>query len=202
MSGEHDIKAEDQQQRREHPRRPVQHGVAREQTALVLRLGPAASQQQDHHGRHCRVKHVRLSQRVERAVIKDHAGHGVDRSRLRDAVLEIALGNLVVRRVVRVAEGRQIDHCGQQKADDRRAEDARQHRIEMPERAHLSALEPLDRALAPCLVRWRLGALRLQLGRLLGQIERVLVPLPQTAQEITFFHRARAPFAYRAVFSA
>ena len=63
-----------------------------------------------------------LAERVEGAVIEDHAADDVDRAGLLDALFDIARGNFVVDGIVRLAEHRLLAHRDEQNVDDRQAD--------------------------------------------------------------------------------
>ena len=95
---------------------------------------------QDQYGTGRNEEHMRLSQRIERPVVQNHAGHDIHGARLLQTLLDIALCHLIVRGVLRMPEGRQIGDTLQQQSDQKATEGYREYLVKSLENAQLRIL--------------------------------------------------------------
>ena len=98
--------------------RVLVHGLRQ----LAVAGGVLVLAQQEQHDHRRREQDARLAQRIKRTVIQNHARDDVHRAGLLQAVFDVARGNLVVDRVIGVAEGRQRRDGVEQQRDHRHAD--------------------------------------------------------------------------------
>ena len=163
MSVQNDVHAEHENQRHKKIRRVLQDGVVLRLIHAVVGFGfqlfggglavlAAGYAQQNQHRAGGNEQHVRFAQSVKCAVVQNHARNDVDRAGFLHALLDIALADFVVDRVVGIAERRQVAGRLQQHPDDGKAHNHRQQTVQPRQQLLAARVRPLMVALVQRLV--------------------------------------------------
>ena len=104
---------------------------------LLLFFRAVVHAQQDQHRARGDEEHVRLAERVKSTVVQYHARDNVDRPGVLHPVLDVLPRNLIVVRVCRIADRRQIGDHIEQDRDQREHKDDGNHAVDLRERPKL-----------------------------------------------------------------